>query len=211
MKIIIEKSIELIPNKLYSFDISENELSIFGLSQISEGSTVISTNKIEFNNTTKRLIVDIDNVSIKSKSSSKTIILLVEDAITFENSSSSNKKSFDKTTDTDFINELTFELKELGIELIKRIRNEVLPNGGLKKLSKGSYIETTDNYFTLKVQPRAKNICLTVFGNEISFKKYDDIELKNDRHPYSIFRISNITQINSTIEILKQSIINKDK
>ena len=108
-----------------------------------------------------------------------------------------------------YIKTLPPSLIELGTILIKLIRN-ILPNGDLELLQKRSFKEKI-NYYTLKPQPRVNNIFITVHGNPNKFKKYTNIyDLKKDRPGYSGFRISNINQLESTIDIIRQAIKNKE-
>ena len=111
--------------------------------------------------------------------------------------------------DNQFINELTAELKDLGQRLLSEIRTHY--NGSLVKANSNRYIESPDNFWTVKVQPRDKSLSITVRGEPDVFDDVSKIEIKRDRHGYSRFKISTENQLNEVVSVILQSLEKKGK
>lgn len=111
--------------------------------------------------------------------------------------------------DRKYIDSLPKNLRDLGEALLISIR-KIVPNGELEYLSKKRSFKEKINYYTLKPQKTVNNIFITVHGRPYKFKRYYNIlDFKEDRPGYSCFRINNLSQIDSTIDIIRQAIANK--
>ena len=72
-------------------------------------------------------------------------------------------------------------------------------------------MESPDNFWTVKPQPRDKSFRITVRGVPEKFDIPQSIELKPDMAGYSTFKISKIEQIDAAIHIIRQAYKNKRK
>jgi len=106
-------------------------------------------------------------------------------------------KELDKLPDTQ---------RRVGIELLRQIRAKYV--GELKLKESGRFVESPDNFWTIKIQPHRNNLCIIVYGcaeEHMKFKKYKSFELKNDRSPFSIFRIHELHQIPEAVEVVLEA------
>ena len=87
--------------------------------------------------------------------------------------------------DTEFLREARLSaphLAPLAESIIASIRSKGV-EGSLIRKSSGRWINDPVNSFTLKIQPRAKNIHFTIYGNPWTFE--DESFLKRDQNSYS--------------------------
>lgn len=69
----------------------------------------------------------------------------------------------------------------------------------------GKYVETPDNFWTVRVQPRDRSFRFTVRGTPESFNARGVLKLKPDMTGYSSFKLKDETQIGELVDILKQT------
>ena len=111
--------------------------------------------------------------------------------------------------DDQFIDELTVELKDLGQRLLSEIRRNY--NGSLVKANSNRYIESPDNFWTVKIQHRDKSLSITVRGTPEIFDDLLILKVKSDRTGYSRFKISTDSQIKEAVSVILQSLEKKGK
>lgn len=102
--------------------------------------------------------------------------------------------------DAHFIKELPPSLKQLGAGILHAVRADF--PGELKLSEAGKYIETPDNFWTIRPQGRDQSFRITVRGTPESFDSPKSLVLKPDMHGYSSFKVSNSSQIEELISIL---------
>ena len=106
--------------------------------------------------------------------------------------------------DQAFLRDLPDGLRSLGEELLTRVRRQF--TGRLVYYpDSGRYVEKPDNFWTVRIQPRVKDLEITVRGGPEHFVVPDGIELKPHMHGYSSFKISRSDQIPGTLSILTQA------
>jgi hypothetical protein len=105
--------------------------------------------------------------------------------------------------DAAFLSALPKDLSELGRDLLDLVRST--SSGELKFYEKsGRYVESPDNFWTIKPQPRDVSFRITVRGVPESFKDVESLELKPDQSGYSSFKVSRQIQLKAFSKLLGQ-------
>ncbi len=103
--------------------------------------------------------------------------------------------------DRTFLGELTEETKELGEQFLSEAR-KLIP-GELNRTPSGKFVETPDNFWTVKIQPRDKSLRFTVRGKLKDFQMSRSFQLSNDRGIYySTFKINRIEQVEEALGVI---------
>jgi hypothetical protein len=103
-----------------------------------------------------------------------------------------------------FLAELTEGTRALGERFLSEAR-KLIP-GELNRTPSGKFVETPDNFWTVRIQPRDKSLRFTVRGKITDFRVPKSIQLSHDRGIYySAFKIGRIEQVEDAIEILLQA------
>jgi hypothetical protein len=105
--------------------------------------------------------------------------------------------------DAHFMKELVPSLKQLGAAILHAVRANFPGELKLYKPSK-KYVETPDNFWTIRPQGRDQSFRITVRGTPESFDSPKSLVLKRDMHGYSSFKVSNSSQIEELMSILHQ-------
>lgn len=106
--------------------------------------------------------------------------------------------------DRAFLAALTEATKGLGERFLSEVR-KLIP-GELNRTDSGKFVETPDNFWTVRIQPRDKSLRFTVRGKLTDFRVPKSIQLSHDRGIYySAFKIGRIEQVEDAIEILLQA------
>ena len=187
--------------------LSPAEARILGSSSNSYGSVsiVLVTDKPSFDETNSRLSFNPTSAQVLNLGSSDQAIIISEQCSEGNRKGLLNrgKTSGPPAGDARFLGELSPELKELGTAVLKKIR-EHFP-GELKYYPKsGKYVETPDNFWTVRIQARDKSLRFTVRGRPDSFHKPKTLQLKPDMTGYSSFKIFEADQIGELIDVLQQ-------
>ena len=94
--------------------------------------------------------------------------------------------------------------QNLGEELLKTIRQEF--PGELKFHQKsGKFVESPDNFWVVRVQPRAKSLRIIVYGNPYSYDPQNTIGLKPDMAGYSNFVIDKKQQLSEAVNVIRKA------
>ena len=94
--------------------------------------------------------------------------------------------------------------QKLGKELLKAIRE--VHSGKLKYFSKSQkYVESPDNFWVIKIQPRAKSLRIVVYGSPNRHRGKKSIELKDDMKGYSTFILKNPEQLEESVSTILQA------
>lgn len=103
--------------------------------------------------------------------------------------------------DANFLNSLPSHLRELGTLLLSAVRSKY--PGELRFFEKsGRYVDTPDNFWTVKPQPRAGSFRITVRGVPDQFKDFKSLSLRPDQTGYSTFTIERASQIGLLVRLL---------
>jgi hypothetical protein len=106
--------------------------------------------------------------------------------------------------DTRFLSSLPSALREFGTKLLHAVRQQFL--GELRFFPKsGKFVESPDNFWTVRIQARDLSFRITVRGRPERFGKLRSISLKPDMTGYSSFKLSSPDQLDEFIQILKQT------
>ena len=105
--------------------------------------------------------------------------------------------------DARFLASLPSQLQELGNLLLSAVRARY--QGELKYFEdSGRYIETPDNFWTIKPQARDVSFRITVRGTPDSFSDAAVLAPKPDRTGYSTFKVERTGQIEALVRLLDQ-------
>ena len=105
--------------------------------------------------------------------------------------------------DARFLSSLPSQLQDLGTSLLKAVRTKY--SGELKYFEdSGRYIETPDNFWTIKPQSRDVSFRITVRGSPEAFQDCRALAPKPDRTGYSTFKIERLGQVDEFVRLLAQ-------
>ncbi len=105
--------------------------------------------------------------------------------------------------DSRFLGGLPSELRELGGTMLRAVRAQFA--GDLKYFERsGKFVETPDNFWTVRIQPRDSSLRITVRGRPEGFDQPLLLALKPDMTGYSSFKSSSATQIPDFLKVLCQ-------
>lgn len=108
------------------------------------------------------------------------------------------------TGDSRFLDSLPPEIQALGEKLLSGVRRHF--PGELKyRQPSGKYVESPDNFWTVKIQPRDKSLRVTVRGVPEAFQVSGEIVLKPDMGSYSAFKISRLEQLTAAISVIRRA------
>jgi hypothetical protein len=93
------------------------------------------------------------------------------------------------------------ELREIGERLLAGIRAR---SGGTLRLleQSGKYVETPDNFWTVKIQPRDGSLRVTVRGRPPELPHPSELDIKPDRPSYSNFKIKTLSQVDAAVRVV---------
>ena len=94
-------------------------------------------------------------------------------------------------------------LSDFGRQLLSAVRASY--PGTLRLAPKsGKFVETPDNFWTIRIQPRDESFRITLRGNPDDFSPTDGIRLVPDRTGYSSLKLTSSMQIADFIKLLQQ-------
>ena len=103
-----------------------------------------------------------------------------------------------------FLIELPPDIRSFGEVLLSAVRRHF--KGELHYEPRtGKFDETPDIFWTVKIQPHSRSLKITVRGAPDIFKVPPKINLFRDKFGYSAFEISNKSQIDSAVSLIKQA------
>jgi len=95
-------------------------------------------------------------------------------------------------------------LKNIGLALFQ-FADDLFPNNDFEQDSHDRWVPRPNNFVTIKVQPRAKNLAVTLRGNPGEFLNHDELPLSQDQNGYSIFRISKPSQLKAAADYVSRA------
>jgi len=94
-------------------------------------------------------------------------------------------------------------LKLLAKELADYVR-QLAPSGYLEFAPDSKrWVERPHNFVTIKVQPRARSVAITIAGRPDQHVRYPDIDLKQDRGSYARFTVERTEQLSSAKRLIR--------
>ena len=102
--------------------------------------------------------------------------------------------------DLEYLRRLPDSLEAIGRELLEQVR-ERWP-GDLRPTDQGRYVNSPDNFWTVKIQPRDVSLRVTVRGEPDCLRASAELGLKADRPGYSTFKIKEGRDIPLAISVL---------
>jgi hypothetical protein len=105
-----------------------------------------------------------------------------------------------------FLKSLPDELLPLGRQFLECVRRHFAGNLRFFPESK-RYVETPDNFWTIKCQPRSRNFAITVRGRPAVFGSVGaHLVLKDDRPGYTRFSIGDQRDVDPAIAVLRRAV-----
>jgi hypothetical protein len=106
--------------------------------------------------------------------------------------------------DSLFLQHLSPELRELGVALLESVRKQ-FPGSLVFHPRSEKFVESPDNFWTVRIQRRDKSLRITVRGTPQGFSGTRLIELKPDMGTYSAFKVSALRQIPEALQIIREA------
>ncbi len=106
--------------------------------------------------------------------------------------------------DQQFLRDLTqlpSTLCEIGEKLLAGVRAEY-PGVLEYKEKSGKYVETPDNYWVVRIQPRAGSYRIIVYGPPEEYKEFGSLRAQKDMSGYTNFTISNKLQLEEGLKAI---------
>lgn len=198
---------EKISSDLYRAKLIPSQVRFFGNANKSIGETsiiYIEENTYQYDAKNKVISFDPQTINLINVGNSEDVLILTKTSNSNKNSiPSSNQPKLINPGDVKFIGSLPTDLKTLGKNFISEVRKHF--NGDLKPSDSGKFIESPDNFWTVKIQPRDKSLRITVRGIPSHFRGIQKIILKDDMAGYSSFKLINVSEIEEAIKIINQA------
>lgn len=103
--------------------------------------------------------------------------------------------------DRRFLDALPPELVEIGTELLGRVR-QVRPGELRLYPDSQRYVDDPDNFWTVKIQRQDHSLRVTVRGEPDYFGETGNVDLRNDRHGYSTFKVGSMPQVAAAADVI---------
>jgi len=145
---------------------------------------------LNLGNTTDAILVD----SRESQAVAKEIVLQTNERL----KSSGDLRFFKE------LGSLTESLRKLGEQLLGEIRKE-FPGELVFHEKSGKFVESPDNFWVVRIQPRAQSFRIIVYGTPRKHGAKSTIELKDDMAGYSNFVINRQAQLNEAIDVIRKA------
>lgn len=210
MKVLLEKTVQG-ATKIWTSEVKPNDLLNLSKPIHQQGKlSVLMVENPVYNESSTTLQFDLESAILLNIGSSKEAIIV--DAKTCQTQNISNKTP--KSTNIrlnqgdklylEELNKLPDFLREIGKQILFEIRKDFI--GELKFFQKSrKFVESPDNFWVVKIQPRAKSLRIVVYGKPLEHKNYNTIQLKRDMASYSSFVLSSKEQTQEAISAIKEA------
>lgn len=208
MKIVID-NVKFISDDIFQVKLTRDELGIFNKPAYDQGSYSILfvEQKPEYDTLRNSIYVDpLKSMLLNAGSTNYVLIINSEDKERAEMIKSiTTGKPLDRLIgvggDRLFLQKLPKEIKILGKNLLAGVREYY--DGELKYYPKSNkFVETPKNFWSVKIQPRAKSLRITIKGETNDFIEYADFTFKNDIRTFSSFILSDINKVKEAANII---------
>ena len=207
---IVMSDVRQVASGIWRTSLQSNEVNLFGQSSNRYGKLsiiILRDSSATFDEKVNILSFDPKYATLVNHGRGKEAIIIHNEDNTIMSVSGSHNML---EGDDKFIDALTFELKDLGHLLLSEVRNHY--NGSLVyKAISNKYVESPDNFWSVKIQPRDKSLSITVRGTPEIFGEFLLLKVKSDRAGYSRFKISTESQIKEAVSVILQSLEKRGK
>jgi hypothetical protein len=173
---------------IWSFEMPPNQVRFFGECRKAEGTrSVLLIANPQFDAKSGGLAFDSEEVVPLNVGSTSSAVALSAGIDRNRSVATGGPEEIFQSGDQEFLaetNQLPLELRDAAKKLLNAIRSKF--PGDLVPAQHGRFINSPDNFWTVKVQPKVGNLSITVRGEPERFGK-STLEIKNDRHGYSRF------------------------
>jgi hypothetical protein len=121
-------------------------------------------------------------------------------------SSENQSASFEHSSEHGFLSDLKRlppRLRQIGLDLLIGVRER--HPGKLRLARKGSWVESPDNFWTVKIQPMDGSLAITVRGIPDLYLSYAALDVRPDRGTYSRFKLYSRHQLPDTLRAIRRA------
>ncbi len=197
-----------IDSHVWRASIDRPETSIFkraGSNKIGQLTVILVHSPPEFDATANTLSFAPASATLLNQGFADQAIIIYSPSFSRRASTGEGDRSSDG--DERFLEFLRNDLTTIGTSLLRGVR-KFFPEGTLVFHPRsGKYVESPQNFWTVRIQPRDKSLRITVYGSPESFQLGDSptVKLKKDMASYSVFKVADERQIPDAIAIIKQA------
>jgi hypothetical protein len=95
-------------------------------------------------------------------------------------------------------------LREVGEQLLAEIRKE-FPGELVFHPKSKKFVESPDNFWVVRIQPRAQSLRIIVYGRPEEHGKYHSIDIKRDMASYSSFVVDTQRQVSDAVKVIREA------
>jgi hypothetical protein len=175
---------------------------------------IVMISEPSFDNQKNSIQFDLDSaILLNLGNTSETVLIDSRDGNAIETVRKKRVIIHESKGDQKFISELSVlpdSLRKIGERLVKEVR-KLFP-GELKfhPITK-KFVESPDNFWVVRVQPRAKSLRIIVYGLPEAHRLTNTIKLKRDMSSYSTFILEREHQLPEAVEIIREAKKLKDQ
>jgi hypothetical protein len=133
---------------------------------------------------------------LNTGTTSRTVIILNG----ADSESKRNAMTATSSGDAEFLGNLPSSLRDIGGDLLAGVRKRW--DGSLALSASGKFVETPDNFWTVKIQPRDVSLRLTVRGEPSRVGGVTELGVKPDMNGYSTFKIRSCDEVPIALAVL---------
>ncbi|MCW5629517.1 MAG: hypothetical protein KIT47_11690 [Rhodoferax sp.] len=193
------EGVKLLGERVWRAPLSPSEVRLLGLSapSTSDRTVLLLDGQPRYDAESGRLAFDPSAAKLLCAGTSSDAILLGGAEATPPSTprgQQQNRPAPRPSGDAAFLSALPANLAELGRAVLEAVRSRYA--GELRFYQKsGRYIDTPDNFWTIKPQPRDVSFRITVRGTPDSFSGVGGLQVGADQTGYSSFKIERLDQI----------------
>lgn len=171
--------------------------------------SIVMVSKPSFENQNQSLQFDLDSAVLLNLGNTTETILVdsrESEAVVSKSTLQPNAYVY-SSGDLRFIKKLGLlneSLRKLGEQLLGEIRKE-FPGELIFHEKSGKFVESPDNFWVVRIQPRAQSLRIIVYGTPRKHSPKSAIELKDDMTGYSNFVINNQSQLREAIDVIREA------
>jgi len=193
--------------KVWSTKVEPRKLVRFGSAVSQKGNiSILLVSQPQYSGKDNTLEFCLESAILLNLGETENLVIIHDDAI-INNAESEKKRSgmfplgngdevFLKT-----IESMPEKIKISGSTILKSVR-KVSHGELIYKEKSGKFVETPDNFWVVRVQPRVKNLRYVVYGLPEMHKDYKNIKLKKDMTSYSSFIVNAYGQVDDAIDAI---------
>ncbi|MFV0349618.1 MAG: hypothetical protein ACK5JO_13635 [Halodesulfovibrio sp.] len=110
----------------------------------------------------------------------------------------------------DKLKSLPSDREALGVDILRAVRSCLAGELVYKEKSQ-KFVESPDNYWVVRIQPRVKNLRIIIYGIPSDHKNYSRIELAKDMSSYSSFLVESSEQVEEAVDAILSAKQLKDR